>query len=321
MSPLVSILIPVYNCHPWVARAVESALEQTWPNIEVIALDDASTDGSWEMLQEWRSKIRIERSPRNGGQNVSRNLLTTLSRGEWLVFLDADDELAPDSVEQKMRLADAAEAVYGSTDCSTFEEQKLLSSVKTVAVDYEDMLSALFSWKLPNTSAYAFQKKALLDAGGWNESAVKFADYGMCIPMLLQGCRFQAAPQAWSTYRQWSSKQVSRESILQSSLVWLKLLRDATQEMEQRNLMTQARGQAIFDSSLGTIKRIYQFDRSRALLEHRALQDWSRSFTPSVPPFTANYSRLYRWLGFVLAERLNTIRRRFKHVACEDRRS
>jgi hypothetical protein len=101
----------------------------------------------------------------------------------------------------------------------------------------------------------------------------------MCIPILLKACRSQAAPQAWSTYRQWSSKQVSRQSILQSSLVWLKLLRDATQEMEQRNLMTQARGQAIFDSSLGTIKRIYQFDRSRALLEHRALQDWSRSFT------------------------------------------
>jgi glycosyltransferase involved in cell wall biosynthesis len=158
MPPLVSILIPVYNCRPWVARAVESALEQTWPSVEVIALDDASTDGSWEVLQEWRSKIRVERSLRNGGQNVSRNLLTTLSRGEWLVFLDADDELAPDSVEQKMMLADAAEAVYGSTDCSTFEEQKLLSSVKTVAVDYEDMLAALFSWKLPNTSAYAFQK-------------------------------------------------------------------------------------------------------------------------------------------------------------------
>src|SRR5262245_39380012 len=73
VAELVSILIPVYNCREWVGRAIESALEQTWSNCEIIALDDCSTDGSWEVLQQWVRRIRIERAERNGGQNVSRN--------------------------------------------------------------------------------------------------------------------------------------------------------------------------------------------------------------------------------------------------------
>src|SRR4051794_33722885 len=105
MPELVSILIPVYNCQPWAAQAIGSALAQTWPNKEIIALDDCSTDGSWDLLQSFGSDIRIEQAPKNGGQNVTRNRLTALSRGEWLLYLDADDELMPDNVEQKMRYA------------------------------------------------------------------------------------------------------------------------------------------------------------------------------------------------------------------------
>src|SRR5688572_7256725 len=113
MEPCVSILIPVHNCRPWVARAIESALGQTWPATEVIVLDDGSTDGSTSVIERYRAHLRIE-SNAAGGQNSARNRLTALSRGGWLVYLDADDELASNSVEEKLKCCDDADAVYGS---------------------------------------------------------------------------------------------------------------------------------------------------------------------------------------------------------------
>src|ERR1044072_1391331 len=99
MTALVSILVPVYNCEDWVESAIRSALAQSWPEKEIIVLDDGSTDRSLDVIRRFSADIRFE-SVRRGGQNVSRNRLMQLSQGEWLVFLDADDELAPDNIDR-----------------------------------------------------------------------------------------------------------------------------------------------------------------------------------------------------------------------------
>ena len=119
MPPLVSILIPVYNTRQWVGAAIDSALAQTWPDTEVVVLDDGSTDGSLDVVQAYAGRVRIH-TQSNGGQNVSRNRLTEFSRGDWLIYLDADDELSADAVRLKIEAAGAADAVYGSMDvCSS----------------------------------------------------------------------------------------------------------------------------------------------------------------------------------------------------------
>src|SRR5438128_2691189 len=119
MRPLVSILIPVFNCKSWVGQSIRSALAQTWSNKELIVLDDGSTDGSGDVVREFGSQLQFETAP-NCGQNISRNHLTSLSRGEWLVYLDADDELAPDSVAKKMACAEQADAVYGTIEVACY---------------------------------------------------------------------------------------------------------------------------------------------------------------------------------------------------------
>ena len=79
---LVSILIPVYNCRDWLGRTIDSALAKSWPNCEVIALDDRLDRRQLGILQQYRGRIRIERAQRNPGQNAARNLLTSMSRGD-----------------------------------------------------------------------------------------------------------------------------------------------------------------------------------------------------------------------------------------------
>ena len=303
MTTLVSILIPVYNARPWVAQAIESALAQTWPNKEVIVLDDGSTDGSIEVIQPYARRVRIE-SAKNGGQNVSRNRLTAMSRGEWLVYLDADDELAPDNVAEKMKFAADAEAIYGSMDTVTFEGRAAVRSEKRPAVGYPDPLKAALWWAYPNTSSLAFRRTALLAAGGWDETVKNCTDYALYLPMLLRGDRFRAAPQAWTVYRMWSATQAVNEAPIRKLTTRLKLMRAAVEAMKRTEQLTPEREQAYFDVALGCIRLLHLHDPVASAREHQALRDWNPRLRPSPTVFSKGYLRTYHALGFAAAEKL-----------------
>src|ERR1700730_5442370 len=97
----VTIGIPVFNCETWVATAIQSALEQTWPDKEIIVVDDGSTDRSAEICRSFGSRIRFVQQPNRGG-NAARNQVCKLSSGEWIQFLDADDYLKPDKIHSHL---------------------------------------------------------------------------------------------------------------------------------------------------------------------------------------------------------------------------
>ena len=99
MKPFVSILIPCFNAERWIGIAIESALAQTWRMREIIVIDDGSTDGSREIIRSFGDRIRFEARPNRGG-NATRNQLLALSRGDWLQYLDADDYLLPEKIEE-----------------------------------------------------------------------------------------------------------------------------------------------------------------------------------------------------------------------------
>ncbi|WP_165066852.1 glycosyltransferase family 2 protein [Paludisphaera rhizosphaerae] len=103
-SQLVSCVIPAYNYGHLVSRAVESALAQTYREIEVIVVDDGSTDGTAERLAPYRDRIRYFYQE-NRGLSAARNAGIRLARGEWVAFLDADDVWHPRKTEVQLNVA------------------------------------------------------------------------------------------------------------------------------------------------------------------------------------------------------------------------
>jgi glycosyltransferase involved in cell wall biosynthesis len=310
-TPLVSILIPVYNCRAWLANAIRSALNQTWPEKEVVVLDDGSTDGGHELIQDFAGQVRIYRQP-NRGQNASRNQLTTLSRGEWLVYLDADDELAPDNVAEKMKLVAEAEAVYGTMELATFRGQEKIDSSTIIARDYYDGWVAAFHWKFPNTSSFLFNRQALFQTGGWNERIKNCTDYDLLFRMLLNSHRFRAAPKAISIYRQWSVTQAVNEAPMRKMRTRLELMWRAVESLRIGGEMTAERRQAFLNAALGVIRTIYTVDCRIAIEEHRRLTNWEPTFRPSPSVFPRRYVGVYNRFGFSLTERLATLVRALK---------
>ena len=94
--PVFSIIIPTYNRADMVGRALESCLRQDFDDFEVVVVDDGSTDGSEAVVRSYaESRLRLVRHAENRGVNPARNTGVRAALGEWVVFLDSDDELLP----------------------------------------------------------------------------------------------------------------------------------------------------------------------------------------------------------------------------------
>ena len=105
IDDLVSIVIPVYNCEKFIEETIESVRRQTYPNWELILVDDCSKDQSASLMQkkaESDERIRVVLQEKNRGAAASRNVGVDLSRGRYLCYLDSDDLWIPEKLEKQI---------------------------------------------------------------------------------------------------------------------------------------------------------------------------------------------------------------------------
>lgn len=102
MNELVSVIVPIYNIKEYLERCIDSILAQTYQNIEVLMVDDGSTDGTSELVDEIAlkdSRIRVFHKE-NGGSSSARNLAMKEAKGQYFSFIDSDDYIEPDMIEK-----------------------------------------------------------------------------------------------------------------------------------------------------------------------------------------------------------------------------
>jgi len=107
VKPLVSILIPAYNAAEWLADTLRSALAQTWERKEIILVDDGSTDQTVAIARRFECDTMRVFTQENRGAAAARNKAFSLSHGDYIQWLDADDLLAPDKISRQMEQAEA----------------------------------------------------------------------------------------------------------------------------------------------------------------------------------------------------------------------
>lgn len=106
-SPKVSIIIPCYNQAAYLGEAIESALNQTYPNIEIIIVNDASTDSTAQIISEFQNKypnIKGIHLEQNAGACKAKNIAAEQANGEYILPLDADDKIMPAYVEKAVKI-------------------------------------------------------------------------------------------------------------------------------------------------------------------------------------------------------------------------
>lgn len=142
----VSVITPVYNAERYIARAIESVLAQTYKNIEIILVDDCSTDNSAGIIKEYQRshpEIIYHLQEKNMGAGVARNKALELAKGQYVAFLDSDDLWLPEKISRQIELMQASKAAFSYAAIEMIDENDFKVKSKRnikVTCDYNYLL-------------------------------------------------------------------------------------------------------------------------------------------------------------------------------------
>jgi glycosyltransferase involved in cell wall biosynthesis len=179
-GPLVSVILPVFDRAGSIARAIESVRAQSYRHLELIIVDDGSTDGTSGALEAYRGVATILHQA-NGGAYAARNLALRHATGEHVAFIDSDDAWLPDRLERQVPLMrPGIGLVYGDVDIVTAPDDDAprtgMTAFKAVAPRRGRVLEGFASGNFVPTSTVLVRRSVLQEIGGFPESRIS-ADY------------------------------------------------------------------------------------------------------------------------------------------------
>ncbi len=188
---MISVIITVYKGERFINRAIASALNQSIKDLEIIVIDDCSPDDSeGKVLREFgeliNKRIFYHRSEENRGPSYSRNMGVKLSQGEYIFFLDYDDEWEVDYVESSLRYLKEYSIVYSPPRTFINEDSNIIRvSKKKIPSDAEELI---FSGYIGYPSASAFRRDAFL---GYREDLKRREDWEIYIRSYMSGLKIK----------------------------------------------------------------------------------------------------------------------------------
>lgn len=310
MSPKVSILIPCYNADRWIAQAIQSALDQTYPKKEVIVIDDGSTDRSLEIIKSFDDRIYWE-SQLNQGGNATRNRLLELSTGEWLQYLDADDYLLPEKIEKQTNvlLQNLQADIICSPAIAEYHYEGRIWTEPSPQLYPRDPWILLARWRLPQTGGSLWRKQAIIDAGGWKVDQPCCQEHELYLRLLIAGKRFALYDDSEAVYRLWSHSTVSRKNKYEPLYRRLDVKDRLEKYLESVAELNQSRQDAINQARFECARVLYDFNEELASSVIAKIHQRDRHFHPKGSAAPRFYSVAYHFLGFAAAERIAAIKR------------
>jgi glycosyltransferase involved in cell wall biosynthesis len=206
VQPLVSIIIPCYNNAFFVKSAIESVFNQIYSHIEVIVIDDGSTDKSLEIIRSFEdSRLRWESQP-NQGAPIARNRGLELARGHLIKFLDADDMLLPHCIEQQVAQTqelsqDEKAIVYGDAIWVNQEGNPILSYLPRPRTPNEDPVAHILR-NSPLTSSPLHKRDYLKAIDGFDPTLPRAQEQDLHLRLVLSGVNFVYYPGNVYKYRE-----------------------------------------------------------------------------------------------------------------------
>lgn len=217
--PLVSVVIATYNMAKYLGEAVESVLSQTYTNVEIIIVDDGSTDDTSALVTRWANDRRVRCiRQRNLGQSRAKNQGISLAAGEYVAFLDADDRWTPRKLEQQIVLF------------NEHPDVAVVYSDKQLIDEYGDKLkggeakcpqgritSDLLVDNYVNFGSAVVRREVLEEFGGFDETLPMSIDYDLWL-RISTVYEFRCVEEPLLEYRIWSG-QMSHKTLERSDCV------------------------------------------------------------------------------------------------------
>lgn len=191
-SPHISGIMAARNAAPFVGAAIESALQQTYANFELLVVDDASTDETGEIVAGYAkrdARVRLIRQETWGGPCAARNLALREARGEWIAVLDSDDLWHPNRLERQIALIEKNPAACLITSDYQYvnEEGRSLGVVRGSWPEWWLRWQLLFGNAIGGHSQVLYRRETALACGGYREGRKTAEDYQLWIDLIGRG--------------------------------------------------------------------------------------------------------------------------------------
>ncbi|MEH2286789.1 glycosyltransferase family 2 protein [Nostoc sp.] len=217
MNPKVSVIIPAYNTETYIGKAIESALKQTLTDIEVIMVDDGSSDKTVEVAKSFTDqRLKVIVNQQNLGAATARNRALRAARGEWIAVLDSDDWYAPERLEKLVSLANKTNAdmiaddIFFIKDGATSpwstliqEGGELIDKILQIDIVYfvETDIFGKAGLHL-GLSKPLFKREFLVKHGIEYDDEIRMGqDFWIDMKCLIKGARFFIEPKPYYFYR------------------------------------------------------------------------------------------------------------------------
>lgn len=249
MNELVSVIMPCYNAEAFISEAIQSVLDQTYQNFELIIVNDGSTDASEREIKKFTDNRIRYFSQENKGQCAASNFGITQAGGEYIKFFDADDVLGKDHLEAQLRRLNGSKTSVASCAWGRFydgipESARFIAESVWKDMKPLDWLKAALTQKYDMMGAWVWMIPAPLlnKAGGWDERLSLNNDFEFSIRLLLHSEEVLFAEDAKFYYRsglghtlsQVSSKKRFEDALLSTELGCSYLLsRENSSEMKR----------------------------------------------------------------------------------------
>ena len=264
--PRVSVVVPAYNAAGHIERALNSVLVQTMPELEVIVVDDASSDATLDIAYGAAScdpRVRVLHSERNGGVSASRNRGINAAQGEWIALLDADDAWSAERLEQMLPAAETADVISDDV-CIVFEKaskgfSQSLIQRRGLALAAPRRITLIDFVRYDLGLLKPIIRRSFLNRHqlAYNPAYRYAEDFLFYFELLSLGARWLQLPQAYYQYYKYAGSQTTSnlqsqygklvlwQSVIESSRTLLDhpaAVRDAELAAALRSRMKKARG-------------------------------------------------------------------------------
>ena len=220
--PIVSICIPMYNVAEYIEDTIEKILQQTYGNIEIIIVDDHSTDDSYILAKKFESeKVRLFKNLKKGG-NAARNYAFENSRGEYIKFLDADDYCSEDMIEQQLEriLSEGTnDTLIHSPLKMAYTDGTFFLPPRTIDIDFKPGIKLLVAiWRREGFNVphcHLMHRNLVVKAGMWDETLTKNQDGEFFARVAAAADKALSVNNVYAFWRQ-TNKGVSAQKSLQA---------------------------------------------------------------------------------------------------------
>jgi glycosyltransferase involved in cell wall biosynthesis len=294
----VSVIIPCYNCALFIDKAVGSVLSQSYDNWELLLVDNNSTDDTLHILKnygaQYPDRIKVLSELRPGAPAV-RNTGLRQATGEWIQFLDADDELLPRKLAHQVDLLNTEGRIDIIAAAVTFRSVyngKVINSVRNVSL-MKDSWVGLLASQLGITSGNLFNRESVLKVGGWDEDKTSSQEYHLMFKMMRGGSTVLFDEEILTIIDK-DTSTISRNAIpgkivsIANNRIQLRL--EIKKYLMQNSLFTMERENAFKTYIHGELLKCYDVDRAyvknissqtgiEIVKEEKSLRERIKSFT------------------------------------------